>query len=145
MLAARRRAEQRRFDRGSIALELAIIAPALLALIFFSMQAGLFFYGRAVAVQAAREGVSQLRVAEDLAAYEAAKPRALAYTTSFASTVGGQGLTGAQASSAYDDGEGRVEVTVTGSVITLVPGLNLTTTATASGTVERFRDPEPVP
>ena len=49
-------------DDGASALELSIVAPAILALIF-AIQAGLFFYCRTVAVQAAREGVSQLRLA----------------------------------------------------------------------------------
>lgn len=132
-------------DRGSTALELAIIAPALLALIFFSLQAAFFFYGRAVATQAAREGVSQLRLAEDPDTYGVLQGPALERTERFASSVGGAGLVGPTATSAYleqADGTARVSVTVTGSVITLVPGLDLTATAEASGTVERFLEPQ---
>lgn len=135
-------------DRGSAALELAIVAPTLLALIFFSLQAAFFFYGRAAASHAAREGVSQLRLAEDLATYSQLQGPALQRTERFASSVGGAGLVEPRATSTYEegaDGTARVTVTVTGRVITLVPGLNLTAAADASGTVERFLNPEEVP
>ena len=49
-------------DRGASAVEFAVIAPTLLLLIFFIIQGGLYFYGRSVALQAARDGVSQLRL-----------------------------------------------------------------------------------
>ncbi|ANS79100.1 putative membrane protein [Serinicoccus hydrothermalis] len=135
-------------DAGTSALELAIVAPVLLSLIFFSLQAAFFFYGRAAATHAAREGVSLLRLAEDQQQYAALRPDAMARTTRFASNVGGPGLTDAEATSTYveeGDGTARVTVTVSGRVITLVPGLNLTATADASGTVERFLEPEPAP
>lgn len=117
------------------------MAPALLALIFFSLQAAFFFYGRAVATQAAREGVSQLRLAEDPETYAVLQGPALERTERFAANVGGPGLVDPAAVSDYleqDDGSARVSVTVTGRVITLVPGLDLTASAQASGTVERF-------
>lgn len=137
----RRAALRRGRERGASSLELAIIAPMFLALVFLAIQAGLFFYGRTVAVQAAREGVSQLRLAEDRAAFEAMQGGAVEYTRDFAATVGQQGLIDPSVRARYDDGEGRVWVSVSGRVISLVPGLNLTTTAEASGTVERFREP----
>lgn len=135
-------------DRGTSALELAIIAPVLLSLIFFSLQAAFFFYGRAAATHAAREGVSMLRLAEDQADYAALQPDALARTERFAANVGGPGLVAPEVTSAYveeGDGTARVTVTVTGRVITLVPGLRLNATADASGTVERFLEPERLP
>lgn len=140
---ARRRAAVRAGrERGATALELAIIAPMLIALIFFAIQAGLFFYGRTVAVQAAREGVSQLRLASDQNAYDQLRPGVVTATRDFAAKVGRQGLTNPQVETTYAEAEGRVEVMVSGQVISLVPGLNLTASANASGTVERFREPE---
>lgn len=144
----RLRAWRRQGERGTAALELAIVAPTLLALIFFSLQAAFFFYGRAAATHAAREGVSQLRLAEDAGDYAALQGPALQRTERFAASVGGAGLVDPSASSTYvegADGTARVTVTVTGRVITLVPGLNLTASADASGTVERFLEPEPLP
>ena len=135
-------------DAGTSALELAIVAPVLLSLIFFSLQAAFFFYGRSAATHAAREGVSLLRLAEDQGQYAALQPDAMAKTSRFASNVGGPGLVDPEATSTYveeGDGTARVTVTVSGRVITLVPGLRLTATADASGTVERFLEPEPMP
>ena len=135
-------------ERGTAALELAIVAPTLLALIFFSLQAAFFFYGRAAATHSAREGVSLLRLAEDAAAYEQMSGPALERTERFAASVGGAGLVEPQATGRYvegPDGTARVDVTVTGRVISLVPGLRLTASADASGTVERFLEPQPVP
>ena len=48
------RARWPRGDGGASALELTLFAPGLLVVIFFSIQAGLYFYGRAVDEQAAR-------------------------------------------------------------------------------------------
>lgn len=135
-------------ERGTAALELAIVAPALLALIFFSLQAAFFFYGRTAATHAAREGVSQLRLASDEGEYAALQGAALERTERFAASVGGAGLVEPQATSTYveeADGTARVTVTVSGRVLTLVPGLNLTASADASGTVERFLNPETAP
>lgn len=136
-----------RRERGSASLELAIVAPALLALIFFSLQAAFFFYGRTAATHAAREGVSQLRLAADAVEYDALRGPALERTERFAASVGGAGLVEPQATSIYEeqaDGTARVTVTVSGRVLTLVPGLDLTASADASGTVERFLAPDPV-
>lgn len=138
VLPARRRSTS---ERGSTAIELAILAPIFLLIVFFIIQAGLFFYGRNVAVQAAREGVSQLRLAEDVETYEAIRDQVVLDTRYFAGQVGRQSLTNPQVETGYDDAAARVQVTVTGEVISLVPGLNLTTSASASGSVERYSAP----
>ena len=135
-MSPRRRAA--RTDSGASALEMAFIAPVLILIIFFAIQAALFFYGRNVAIQAAREGVSQLRLAQDEATYEAQRADIVDHTQTFAQTVGHEALTGAVATPTYDDAGGRVSMTVTGKVITLVPGLDLTVTEQAAGPIERF-------
>nr|WP_276611063.1 TadE/TadG family type IV pilus assembly protein [Kineococcus siccus] len=150
--SARRRADtQRRADawrradvgpdRGSASLELAFVAPVLLLLVFVGVQAGLWAYGRSVALASAREGVSQLRLLPDPAAASAARPLVEAHVEQFATTVGRESLLAPRATSrTYLDaaGELRAEVTVTGSVVSLVPGLDLTTSQRAGGAVERF-------
>lgn len=131
-----------RTDRGASAVEMAFIAPALILIIFFAIQAALFYYGRNVAIQSAREGVSQLRLAQDEATYQAQRAAIVDHTETFARTVGHEALMGAVATPAYDDRGGRVSMTVTGTVITLVPGLHLTVTELADGPVERFEAPQ---
>jgi Flp pilus assembly protein TadG len=133
-----RRLRRPRGDGGASALEMAILAPALLMIIFFAVQAGLYYYGRAVAIQAAREGVSQLRLAQDAATAEAIGGDVRVRTREFAVAVGRETLTSPRVDSTYDDDAGAVSVTVSGQVITLVPGLDLTVRETVHGRIERF-------
>lgn len=135
-----RRFLRRRRDGGFLSLELAIVAPMLILLIFFAIQISLYYYARSVALSAAREGVSQLRVVPDKASYDAIDGRVLASTEQYASDVGGQAFLDPNARSAYDDAAGTVSVTVTGHVVTLVP-FTWTVTQKASGSVEKFRAP----
>lgn len=45
-------------DRGSVTLEIAILAPALLLLVFTVVQVGLWSYARSLALGAAQEGLA---------------------------------------------------------------------------------------
>jgi Flp pilus assembly protein TadG len=138
-----RRRSGRRDERGVSALELAFLAPGLLLLIFFGIQGALYFYGRNVAIQSAREGVAQLRLAQDQATYDSINTDVANNTERFAASIGHEALIGPSASPAYDDQAARVRMTVTGDVITLVPGLHLTVTEFAEGPVERFEGSAP--
>jgi Flp pilus assembly protein TadG len=126
-------------DEGSAAIELAVIAPSLIVLIFFVIQGGLYLYGRSVALQSAREGVSQLRLAQSQTAYTQMQPGVADNVRTFASTIGKGALDGPVVVSAYDDQAGRVSVTVTGTTMSLIPFATFTVTETARGTVEKFR------
>ena len=127
-----------RTESGAGALELAFLAPGLIFLIFLTIQAGLFFYGKTVAIQAAREGVSQLRLAQTGDVYDDIRGDVVRNTESYALTVGREALLQPRAVPSYDEVRGRVTMEVTGDEITLVPGLQLTATAFAEGAVERF-------
>jgi Flp pilus assembly protein TadG len=131
-----------RGERGASALELTFVAPALLLFLFFSVQAGLYFYGRAVAVQAAREGVSTLRLAQTDGVADAVRADVQAAVEGYASAVGRETLLDPEASTTYDAQEGKVSVTVEGSVITLVPGLDLRVRQRVLGEIERFEGDE---
>jgi len=135
---SRLRAVRRRDDSGASALELSIVAPGLLLLIFFGIQSGLYFYGRTVAVQSAREGVSLLRLSQTEQMARDLTPAAQAKAVDFAVAVGRESLLDPVAEVQYDPVAGKVEVRVTGRVITLVPGLDLEVSEVASGTIERF-------
>ncbi len=129
-----------RGDRGASALELVLVAPGLLAFIFFSIQAGLYFYGRSVAQQAAREGVSTLRLAQTREVSDASQSAVQTSVENFARAVGRETLLDPRATLQYEGPAqaGRVSVTVRGTVITLVPGVTLRVTQRAFGEIERF-------
>lgn len=129
-------------DRGASAVELAVVAPGLLFLIFLSIQAGLFYYGRVVAEQAAREGVSQLRLAQDAAVARTISADVEQGVRDYASTVGRETLLSPTAVADYDEQAGQVSMTVSGQVVSLVPGLDLTVTQQVFGRIERFEGDE---
>lgn len=127
-----------RDDRGVSAVEFAFIAPVLLLLVWFVIQAALYFYGRSVALQSAREAVSQYRLAQTQSQYDAVRDRVEANTTDYAAQVGSGALNDVQVTPDYQGD--RVTVTVTGKPISLVPWLTLHVKEQASGTVEKFQD-----
>jgi Flp pilus assembly protein TadG len=140
------RAPRPRDDSGTSAIELAILAPLLIMLIFGLVQIGLWAYGRSVALQAAQEGVAQIRLIQPSDANADQKvATAVADTQTYASSIGGQGLIDPRVAPApvYSTPElgqpTRVTVTVTGHVMSLVPGWTFTVTRSASGELEQFR------
>ena len=136
--APRARSRRLRDDRGASALELTLVAPGLLVLIFFSIQSGLYFYGRAVAQHAAREGVSKLRLAQTGAISDSIRADVQTAVESYAVAVGRETLLDPSATTTYDEAAGKVSVEVEGSVITLVPGLDLRVRERVHGEIERF-------
>jgi hypothetical protein len=96
-----------------------------------------------VAIQAAREGVSQLRLAQDESAYRAIRSGVVANTESFATSVGRESLLDPVAVPGYDDAGSRVSMEVSGRAISLVPFLQLTITERAFGPIERFEGDQP--
>jgi Flp pilus assembly protein TadG len=132
-------------DRGSSALELAVIAPVLILIIFSIIQFALWFYGRNVALQAAREGVSTLRLVndDDPDKRAAALLRVQDDVERYAGVVGQEALLGATAVAEYV-GDQRVRVTVTGRAVTLIPGWDITISRTVTGEVEQF-EPDRLP
>ena len=140
----RRRA---RTESGASALELSFLAPGLIFLIFLVIQAGLFFYGRTVAIQAAREGVSQLRLAQTQDQYDQVEGAVVANVKDYALSVGREALLAPKVDPKphYDAQVPYVTVQVQGDVITLVPGITLKATGYAEGRVERFSPDEGAP
>ncbi len=128
---------RRRGDEGASAIEMAVVAPALLLIIFFAIQVALWLYGRNVALQSAREGVSYLRVVIPGATRSSALAAAEATATRYAGSLGRESVQGATAT-ATELGDERVRVQVTGRAISLVPGLTLSVRGAAEGRIEQF-------
>ncbi len=139
MRLGRQRIRRRRSERGVSTLELSILAPAIIALIFVSIQTALWLYGRSVALNAAQEGVSKLRLVQPLVYTPAVGEKVRADVESYAQQLGGTTLTNATVPfPAYNDPEGVVSFTVTGKTVSLVPGLELKVSRTATGRIEQF-------
>ena len=99
---------RRRDERAASTLEMAIIAPVFLLLIFGIVEFGLWMYARNVVTLSAREGASYLRVSgamDDPAGWQdSAEQTALAY----ANQVGL--MTDVTATASSDDQQATVEV-----------------------------------
>jgi Flp pilus assembly protein TadG len=135
-LALRRWCRAMAADRGSSAIELAILAPVLLILSMLAVQWTLWFQARQVALDAAQAGA---RIAR---AQQAGWPaQSVSGALSFYHQVGTKLLGGPSASVNPAGGQpNQVFVTVTGTVPTLIPLIPaLTVTETAGGDVECFR------
>ena len=114
---------------------MAVLGPALLALIFVTVQAGLWFYARSLALAAANEGVTAGRV------YQAPAGAGLARARQFIADHAGDSLLGASVADGGSDAT-TVRIRVTGrslSVLTGVDGWPVTQSAEAPR--ERFTVP----
>jgi Flp pilus assembly protein TadG len=126
-------------DRGSSAVELAVLAPALMMLCMLIIQFGLWFNARQAALAAAQAGatVARQEAATSPGWRGAAQNAATRYYRSLNTKLLG-GLTAV----ASGNRAGSVFVTVRGPLgYSVFPffGLHLTVSATAGGPVECFR------
>lgn len=121
-----------RDDGAAATLELVVLAPVMLAMIFTLIQGAWYLHARNVAMAAAEQGV---RAARALGSTDGAGTAA---AEAFITQAGGDKVL--PGSSVSTDGSAReVTVTVTGSSIQLVPGLpGFPVRQTATGPRERF-------
>ncbi|GAA4714523.1 TadE/TadG family type IV pilus assembly protein [Phytohabitans rumicis] len=124
-----------RSDRGATPVELAVAFPAILILTFASIQVGAWFLARAVALNAAQVAVSSTRTLNG-ASTGAGEEQA----SSFIADTGGW-LVGWDVQVTRDDEQ--VSATVTGNVVSVIPGVSWSVSQTAQGPVERFVPEEP--
>jgi hypothetical protein len=111
----------------------------ILALIFMSIQTALWLYGRSVALNAAQEGVSRLRLVQPPVYNEGVGEQVRADIQAYTEQLAGTTLHGVDvAKPAYNNPEGMVSFTVTGDTVSLVPGLTLHVERTATGPIEQF-------
>lgn len=128
---------RRRDEAGASAVEMAIVAPSFLLFIFAIIEVALWMHARDVALAAAREGVAELRTVNPDDAPSAWQSAVEATAVASAARLGDVQSPAAQ--STYDAAAARVTVTVTGNVIDLIPGWNLTVSGSASGLIEDFQ------
>jgi Flp pilus assembly protein TadG len=119
-------------DRGSAAVELVLLAPALLLVVLVLVQAALYLHARHVLLAAARHGARVARAADQADPAGAGRAAALA-------AVGrlGPQLVSAPAVAVDRDAE-VAAVTLTGQAVSIVPGITLRIRQRSAGPVERF-------
>ena len=125
-------------ERGAASLaEVVLVAPALLIALMLIVQFGLYFHARNIAEQAAQEGSAAARQ------FDGTEKSGHTQATQFLSAVGTKTLQDRAVT--VDRSLQSATVTVTGTVISLVPGLKLHVKETATGPVERFVPAEDAP
>ncbi|MBN9103736.1 MAG: pilus assembly protein [Propionibacteriaceae bacterium] len=117
-------------ERGSVTVEMVVLMPVLLAILFGGIQAGVVFHARHIAIAAAQEG------ARTAAAYQASLPDGISTARNAAVDWAGQSLTGIQVTGQRT--ATRVSITVQGSAISLLPGVSWPIEQTATLPVERL-------
>ncbi|TLP62183.1 pilus assembly protein [Microbispora tritici] len=137
---AERRGERRggrRGERGATVIELAILMPIVLAVVFLIVQVALWFHGRQVADAAAREGA---RVARTAGSSDGWQDAAEGKARQIVQAIGPQLLRDAEAK-AWEQGDQR-GIEVTGDavlVVPLLPEMAIHITSRFGGPVECFR------
>lgn len=121
-------------DRGSSALEVAVLTPVLLLLVLGVVQVAVYYHARNVALSAAQHGVDVGRVSGSVPGAGGAA------AAQFAAGQGGGVLTGVTASTAGSDAR-SVRVQVRGTAIRIMPFVPLGVDQTAAGAVERYTTP----
>ena len=132
MVKASRARSRDEHGTASVA-QVVLVAPALLFTLMLIVQFALMFHARNVAEQAAQEGAAAARRFDGTEAQ--AKNTTLEYLTALGTqTLKDRGVTVSRTGQS-------ATVTVTGTVISLVPGVHVTVSESASGPVERYVPP----
>ena len=140
MMPAGTRTRRRRHDeRAASALEMAIVAPVFIVVIFAIVEAGFLWYGRNVALLSAREGASYLRVSATLGDTTGWEDQAERTAVNYANEVGFLNDVSAVATiTDLGDTDARVTVEVTGQLTELVPFWDPTITRSVTAELEQF-------
>lgn len=126
--------DMRRVERGSVTVEIAVLAPALLLVVFTIVQVGLWSYARSLALGAAQEGVAAGRAHQ--AAPEAGRVRA----EQFLARAAGDSLLDPRVTVRATAGAVRVEVA--GRSLSVLPGVpGMPVRQSAQGPLERYTVP----
>ena len=119
-------------DTGSATLEIAIVGPVLLLLIFTIVQAALWFYARNLALAAAQEGVAAGR------GYGSSASIGITRARSFLDRSAQDSLQSIAVSSSGSTTT-QVRIQVSGRALSVLPGVpGIAVSQSAQGPVERF-------
>lgn len=126
---------RRRSEGGFTTIEFMIVVPVLLLMLMMVIQAYLRIDAQRVAQAAAEEGAAKARQVGG------SEQEASDTAYDYARRLSEGSLNGVHVS--VNRGPEQATVTVTGTAVSLVPGLDLSVTQTSTGPVERFVGDEP--
>ncbi len=112
-----------RSERGSVSVQMVLLMPTMLLVVWIALGAAMYFYGRTTALAAAQAGAAAA------AAEHGTTDDCVRTATDLASRAG-DSLTGLTVTCKF--GAQSVTATVTGSTLSLVPGWEPFTTQTAT-------------
>ncbi|MEU8259479.1 TadE family protein [Micromonospora sp. NPDC048999] len=119
-------------DRGANPVELAVVMPAILVLLFGSIQVGVWFVARSTALNAAQSGVNAQRALQ--APPGAGRDRATSFLRASGDWLVGWRNPGPTCTRTATE----VTCTVSGRSLSVIPGVNFSVRQTAHGPVERW-------
>lgn len=127
----------RRFrdDRGSTTLELVIVFPVFLAIVFSAVQAAMWWHARNLCLSAAQTGLQAGRISHGTPS------QAEASAHSFLARAGGSAVNDPSVSVTMTSTTMRVEVTATTMRVFPIPGLDFTVSQVVEGPREVFTTP----
>ncbi|MFC4149030.1 TadE/TadG family type IV pilus assembly protein [Micromonospora mangrovi] len=128
----RRRLDAGGADRGANPVELAVVMPLILVLLFAAIQVAVWFVARSTALNAAQSGVNAQRLLQ--APPGAGEARAARFLN-----AAGDWLVGGKSACTTDAPDPtEVTCTVSGRSLSVIPGVSFPVRQTAHGTVERW-------
>lgn len=125
-------------DRGSVSIEMVVLLPLALTMLFLAVQGAVYYQGRTVALASAQEG------ARDAASLDGTDVDAETAALDFARKAGGEGILG-DPSVRVDRAERSVTVTVSGSTLSVIPGWDPVVTQTVTRPIEEYTAPRNAP
>lgn len=124
-----------RGDRGAVSLEVVVLFPAALLLVFGALQAALWYHATTVATAAAAAGVNVGRAEDGTVASAVEATRSVLQRSGGPAVLDQAAATGTRSATS-------MSVTVTGSAPQLIPGLfSAAVDQTVTGAVERVTVP----
>jgi Flp pilus assembly protein TadG len=128
------RSRRRGDDRGSSAVELVLLTPALMLAVFVIVQAALYMHARHIVTAAAQHGARIARTTDTSTPVGIADARTA--TLDYLRTVGGDMTSRSEVSVSRD--ATTATVVVHADAISILPGLHLSVAASSRGPLEQF-------
>jgi Flp pilus assembly protein TadG len=120
-----------RDERGSVAVQMVFLMPALFAVMFLGVQGALYYHAREVALAAAQEG------ARETGSEDGTRESGMAAANGFLRNAGGSDVM-TSTSVSGSRSTTTATITVTGKSMSVIPGWHVTVSQSASVPVERL-------